>query len=686
MATSTAPPKILVVDDDVRLRDLLSRYLTEQGFQVATLPDARDLDKKLQRDPPHLIVLDLMLPGEDGLAICRRLRGSGESVPIIMLTAKGEDIDRIVGLEMGADDYLPKPFNPRELVARIHAVLRRQSEHLAPGSPSPEGRIPFGPFVLDPAARTLLDGERTIHLTTGEFSLVKVFSQHPRQPLAREKLMLLARGRDHDLFDRAIDVQVSRLRKLIEPDPANPRYIQTVWGFGYVFVPADEAPGGTTPAGGGYGGVVKLWPRSLFGRLTLLLIAVVAIAMAATILFFRHDRAALIAHQFGENKIVQLQALRAALAVADTHERRETLRDIGSQYGVRIVPEAERPMVGGPALGPAMQELRDRLRESLGPETELRVSPRLHLLFVRVEAGGAGYWIGVPLPPRPEPDDIPTRALIWSLALAISLSLAAFLFTRYLARPLRELDAAVERVGRGETPPPLPEHGPSEIATLNRGFNRMIANLRQLEQDRALLLAGVSHDLRTPLARLRLGLEMGIHDAQMKEGMTEDIQEMDRIIGQFLDFARGDDTATLERTDPNAIVAASVDRYARSRQGRAVQCRHRPCHPAAPYRVLADVDQPRRQRSRVRRATRRCDDVGRGGPVRARCRRPRARHSAGGGGATEAAVHARVGRAHVGLGRCRRGAGARHRRSRRAAARRHVRSSAARRWRDAGAA
>jgi two-component system, OmpR family, phosphate regulon response regulator OmpR len=228
-------PKVLVVDDDVRLRDLLSRYLSEQGFEVASLSDTSQLDRR-------------MLPGEDGLAACRRLRGAGETVPIIMLTAKGEDVDRIVGLEMGADDYLPKPFNPRELVARIHAVLRRHGERPAPGAPTGEGRVPFGGHTLDLAARTLERDGEVKALTTGEFSLINVFVRHPRQPLAREKLMLLARGRDHEVFDRAIDVQVSRLRKLIERDPATPRFIQTVWGFGYVYVP-EGTPGEDMSAG-----------------------------------------------------------------------------------------------------------------------------------------------------------------------------------------------------------------------------------------------------------------------------------------------------------------------------------------------------------------------------------------------------------------------------------------------------
>jgi two-component system osmolarity sensor histidine kinase EnvZ len=185
-------------------------------------------------------------------------------------------------------------------------------------------------------------------------------------------------------------------------------------------------------------------------------------------------------------------------------------------------------------------------------------------MLVRISAAGAGYWVGFALPPRPQAEDVPSRALAWSLIIAAALLAAAFFFARYLARPLRELDAAVERVGRGESPPPLPEHGPSEIAHLNRGFNQMTANLRQVERDRALLLAGVSHDLRTPLARLRLGLEMGSQDAQTRQGMADDIEEMDRIIGQFLDFARGDDATATEPCDVNALVAACIERPARA--------------------------------------------------------------------------------------------------------------------------
>jgi DNA-binding response OmpR family regulator len=229
--------KILVVDDDARLRDLLSRYLTEQGFIVNTLPDGSMLDKRLQRDPPHLLVLDLMMPGEDGLSICRRLRGNGETVPIIMLTARSEDVDRIVWLETGADDYLAKPFNPRAL-ARINAAPPfGESIH---GAPTTEGVVTFGPYALDLSTRSL-DAATVAAADDGEFSLLRVLATHPRQPLAREKLMMLARGRDHEVFDRAIDVQISRLRKLIEADPGSPRYIQTVWGFGYVFVPDGES-------------------------------------------------------------------------------------------------------------------------------------------------------------------------------------------------------------------------------------------------------------------------------------------------------------------------------------------------------------------------------------------------------------------------------------------------------------
>ncbi|WP_065188786.1 osmolarity response regulator transcription factor OmpR [Shewanella woodyi] len=233
--------KILVVDDDMRLRALLERYLMEQGYQVRSAANAEQMDRLLERENFHLLVLDLMLPGEDGLSICRRLRQNGSPIPIVMLTAKGDEVDRIIGLELGADDYLPKPFNPRELLARIKAVMRRQTPDV-PGAPTQqEEEITFGEFALNLATREMYHGEEAISLTSGEFAVLKVLVSHPREPLSRDKLMNLARGRDYSALERSIDVQVSRLRRLIEKDPANPRYIQTVWGLGYVFVPDGAA-------------------------------------------------------------------------------------------------------------------------------------------------------------------------------------------------------------------------------------------------------------------------------------------------------------------------------------------------------------------------------------------------------------------------------------------------------------
>jgi two-component system phosphate regulon response regulator OmpR len=241
-ATHDRPDKILIVDDDARIRDLLKRYLTQEGFDVLLAEDGKSLNRVMMRETADLIVLDLMMPGEDGLSICRRLRAANDLTPVIMLTAKGEDVDRIVGLEVGADDYLGKPFNPRELLARINAVLRRRPAPEVPGAPSVDNEVvEFGPFRFDLGARTLHRQSEELTLTTGEFAMLKALVRHPRTPLSREKLAQLSRGREFEPFDRSLDVQISRLRKLIETDPANPRMIQTVWGVGYVFIPEEAA-------------------------------------------------------------------------------------------------------------------------------------------------------------------------------------------------------------------------------------------------------------------------------------------------------------------------------------------------------------------------------------------------------------------------------------------------------------
>ncbi len=232
-----AKPHILLVDDDVRLSRLLQRFLQEQDFQCRVAHAAPQMDLILEREHVDLVVLDLMLPGESGLDICRRLRSSHPDLGILMLTGKGDDVDRIIGLEMGADDYLPKPCNPRELSARIQSILRRLARKQA-GAPVGDGQcIAIGAWELDLRTRTLRNGKEVRRLTTSEFGVLEALVTRPNRPLTRDQLMTLGKGREYTAFDRSVDVQISKLRRLLEPDPRNPRYLQTVWGTGYVFVP-----------------------------------------------------------------------------------------------------------------------------------------------------------------------------------------------------------------------------------------------------------------------------------------------------------------------------------------------------------------------------------------------------------------------------------------------------------------
>lgn len=234
-SSADTSPHLLVVDDDGEIRGLLERFLTKHGFRVTSARDGREMKRALEDWQIDLIILDLMLPGDDGLTLCRDLRATSQ-LPVIMLTNMGEETDRIIGLEMGADDYLAKPFNPRELIARIKAVLRRTSCAPARVSPGNINRLSFANWTLDLGLRHLISpADLFVDLSAGEFELLVAFVQHPRRVLTRNQLLDLTRGRSEMPFDRSIDMQVSRLRQKIETDPKTPKIIKTVRGGGYVF-------------------------------------------------------------------------------------------------------------------------------------------------------------------------------------------------------------------------------------------------------------------------------------------------------------------------------------------------------------------------------------------------------------------------------------------------------------------
>lgn len=237
---SDTPIQVLLVDDDADLRDLLRTFFQQRGIDFSVLHDATQLPRRLERERPSIVVLDLMVPGIDGLTALKQLRASGDTIPVIMLTARADGVDRVIGLELGADDYLGKPFMPQELLARIHAVLRRHVPVAATAPTERREALRFGRFRLEFATRTLFRDEEPLKLTGSEYALLEVFALHPMETLSRTKLVDLLHGPYAEVTERGIDVPVWRLRRLLEDDPANPRRIQTMRGIGYMFVPGDS--------------------------------------------------------------------------------------------------------------------------------------------------------------------------------------------------------------------------------------------------------------------------------------------------------------------------------------------------------------------------------------------------------------------------------------------------------------
>ena len=228
--------RVLIIDDDEKLRKLLKEYLEGNGFTVVTLADGSDVKKTLQKELPKMVILDIMLPGKDGLEVLKEIR-TDDTVPVIMLTAKGDQTDRIVGLELGADDYLPKPFNPRELLARMKAVLRRAvPEDREKVRRKEDTLLKVGGVTLNKAKQTILIEGKELELSSTEYKILEVLMRHPNVVFSRDQLMNLARGRDFMAFDRSIDVHISKLRAKLEPDPRSPMRIKTVWGAGYMFI------------------------------------------------------------------------------------------------------------------------------------------------------------------------------------------------------------------------------------------------------------------------------------------------------------------------------------------------------------------------------------------------------------------------------------------------------------------
>ena len=466
-------------------------------------------------------------------------------------------------------------------MARINAVLRRRPREAPPGAPSADGGIGADSAPSRSiSARALLVKRRRIRSRSppANSRCSRCWCQHPRQPLSRDKLMELARGREHEAFDRAIDMQISRLRKLIEEDRAQAALHPDGVGL-RLRVRARRRHGLTSTRMSRF----PIWPRTLLGRTALVIAAAVLLSQLVAWQVFNLYNRGPRSEQVASLAASHLRTIATALETLSEDARDDFLDALEDTQGIKVVADQSAQL---PAREPQQTNLRlfsEYVREQLGPETEFFVQKNGLNLWVRLPVANQAYWVSVPR------NQIERRfPWVWIAWAAFSTLLAlalAYLFVRRINRPLQQLVGAASAIGKGQQPAALPTGGAAELDTVNRAFNEMASDIEALNRERALLLAGVSHDLRTPLARLRLCIEMlNQTDAETKAGMNQDIEDMDAIVGQFLDFARDEAKRTNLRRRSKRCRARSLCgiRQTRRQDGNGIGTL-----PLLPIRMLA---------------------------------------------------------------------------------------------------
>lgn len=555
---------ILIVDDDREIRELVGNYLKKNGLRTTIVADGRQMRAFLEANTVDLIVLDIMMPGDDGLLLCRELRvGKHKATPVLMLTARNDETDRIIGLEMGADDYLTKPFSARELLARINAVLRR-TRMLPPNLTVSESSrlIGFGQWQLDTSARHLLDDAGTVVALSGaEYRLLRVFLDHPQRVLSRDQLLNLTQGREADIFDRSIDLLVSRLRQRLGDDAREPEYIKTVRSEGLCVLAA-----GAT----GRGPSMKLAvprPRSLAARLALILFAGLVLAYGLSFASQFYERYQTAKHMMLDS-LEQDVAISVAMLDRLTPAEREAWLPRLERRTYRYRLDAGEP--GQPlalADAPVAAHSIERALDGQYPLTLRTVADsRPHFQVLLRLRDGSPLTIDVTPAPVPLSGWLPLVLLVQLLLLLLCTGLAV----RTAIGPLTRLVKAVEHLDPNRPAQPLAETGPREVAHAAAAFNAMQARIADYLKERMQLLAAISHDLQTPITRMKLRVEF-MDASSDRDKLWNDLEEMQHLVREGVAYARSmhGSTETSCRVDLDAFLDSLVFDYQDS--GKQVQ-------------------------------------------------------------------------------------------------------------------